>query len=228
ALDTLAALMKSYDTSLASSSSTVEREAGFRPVLAEALDPFLHGCENLTQRLAEPANHIFALNCALAVKESLSAFPSFTRQRMQTLDDAIAQHAACLVEYQHVWFLHASGLQPLVSALASLSSSSTDLPPVFAPEKLMATSRHLDAFLPSAMEDAHENVKRLKSAVLALEVTEAAAQRFCEDFEAVEDVVLKADGERAVADEHADGGEGARRLREAFPRTSAEIRVLLS
>ncbi|TKA60182.1 hypothetical protein B0A49_11392 [Cryomyces minteri] len=228
ALDTLAALMKSYDTSLASSSSTVEREAGFRPVLAEALDPFLHGCENLTQRLAEPANHIFALNCALAVKESLSAFPSFTRQRMQTLDDAIAQHAACLVEYQHVWFLHASGLQPLVSALASLSSSSTDLPPVFAPEKLMATSRHLDAFLPSAMEDARENVKQLKSAVLALEVTEAAAQRLCEDFEAVEDVVLKADGERGVADEHADGGEGARRLREVFPRTSAEIRVLLS
>ncbi|KAK5242453.1 Golgi transport complex subunit 6 [Cryomyces antarcticus] len=195
ALDTLAALMKSYDTSLAPSSSSAEREAGFQPVLAEALDPFLHG---------------------------------FTRQRMQTLDDAIAQHAARLVEYQHVWFLHASGLQPLVSALASLSSSSADLPPVFAPGKLVATSRHLDAFLPSAMEDARENVKRLKSAALALEVTEAAAERFCEDFEAVEDVVLKADEERRVADVHADGGEGAGRLREVFPRTSAEIRVLLS
>jgi hypothetical protein len=72
--------------------------------------------------------------------------------------------------------------------------------------------------------DAMENLKHLQDSKLARQVTEEAAEQFCNDFEELEEVILEEDEDSADSD--SDEEEG--RLRSVFPRTTAEIRVLLS
>lgn len=227
ALDMLKDLLKSYETSVTSSDSMGQ---GFRPVLAEALDPFLNGCENLWKRLPAPDGDVFAINCLAAAKAVLLPC-SFTREKVSNIEDNIEEHTTNLVEHQHRFFIQTSGLQPLVAALAPLSKSQgavASIPSLeaFQPEALVATSQTLDDFLPSALIDAMENIKRLRDTKMAQEITEEAADKFCDDFEYVESRIVAADEMRAVEDGEEEGPVPS--LRELFPRTGAEIRVLLS
>jgi len=77
--------------------------------------------------------------------------------------------------------------------------------------------------------DATDNLKRLQNPKLVKEVTEAGAERFCEDFEFVVGWMEVYD-DRVEIDGKRDGGEGGEvvLLREIFPRTGGEVRVLLS
>lgn len=227
ALEMLKALAKSYDTSIAAVNN---RDQGFQSVLAEALDPFLSGCEYLYKRQSDPNNDIFAINCLLAAKVVLSPY-SFAGDRVSEMDDTIEEHASRLVEYQHRYFTYTSGLDSLLSALGELSDSPDGLAYLgslepFKPEFLVTTSQQLDDFLPSALMDAAENIKRLKSTKMIQDITEEAADRFCEDFEFVESKIIAAD--KLLETENGLEEEPARRLRDIFPRTSGEIRVLLS
>ncbi|KAF2083764.1 oligomeric complex COG6 [Saccharata proteae CBS 121410] len=225
ALEMLNALLKSYDTSMAVLEG---RESGFEPVLTEALDPFLTGCENLHKRLPEPDNDVFAINCLMSARASLAPF-SFVQERVLEIDDTIQEHSAKLVASQHRYLLHTSGLYPLLASLSELSDSTDELKsiqnlPAFRAEALVAASQTLDDFLPSALMDAVENIKRLRRTNMVQEITEEAADKFAEDFEFVESRILAADDlmvENGV-------GETAPSLRDMFPRTSGEIRVLLS
>ncbi|KAH0555967.1 hypothetical protein GP486_006090 [Trichoglossum hirsutum] len=106
--------------------------------------------------------------------------------------------------------------------------------PAFQPAALTQTSQTLDDFLPSALMDAMENLRLLDSEA-ARAVTDEAAARFCDDFELVEDSIMQADAAEVGGgperrggggEEEEEGGPAA--LRTLFPRTSAEIRVLLS
>ncbi|KAF1985885.1 oligomeric complex COG6 [Aulographum hederae CBS 113979] len=232
-LTMLRTLIKSYDSSITAMES---RDAAFLPVLAEALDPFLQGCETMANRIEEPGSDVFLLNCIFAAKATLSPF-SFTATRVSELEEEVDDHAARLIEYQHRFLLHTSGLYPLIMALSPPTDSTAEDPDTetdissfeplstlapFKPDALMVTSQMLDDFLPSALMDAMENVKQLRNSKMAHEVTEEAAERFCEDFEFVEGKILAADEMREA------NGEGDVGLRELFPRTGAEIRVLLS
>ncbi|THC95147.1 hypothetical protein EYZ11_005390 [Aspergillus tanneri] len=122
--------------------------------------------------------------------------------------------------------------------------------PAFQPEALVAISQQLDDFLPSALMDATDNLKYVRSATFVKSVTEEAVEAFCRDFEFVEGMIIGADeacgnidiarvgkgdesgeseGESEVKcrkdPEDKDKDWGLRRL---FPRTTGEIRVLLS
>lgn len=228
-LETLKILMQSYDSSL----SAIEgRENGFRDILGEALDPFLSSCEKLAQSLRGPAKHIFTINCLLSAKAALESF-TFTKKRRLEIETMLEVHLARLLEYQHEYLLRASGLKPLVVSLAELSDSQEDLLALpslesFRPEPLTASSQQLDDFLPSALMDAKENIHTLQSKELAQRITEDAADRFCDDFQLVEDRILASDALRR-SEETSDGEEeSVQYLRDLFPRTSGEIRVLLS
>jgi hypothetical protein len=226
ALQMLKVLAKSYETSAAGSEE--DQEYGFHAVLAEALDPFMSGCVNLQKGLQQPDSAIFAINCLFAAKEVLSAYP-FAAERVEELEGTIAEQVTQLVDYQHQYFLHESGLITLLDALSEVIDTDESLKtipvlPAFKPDALVAASQQLDEFLPSALLDAAENLKKLKNRELIQEVTDEAAGSFCADFEAVESKMIRVD-DLMYDDEEEEEEVG---LREMFPRTSGEIRVLLS
>ncbi|KAF2640021.1 oligomeric Golgi complex subunit 6 [Massarina eburnea CBS 473.64] len=228
ALQMLKVLAKSYDTSAAAAESSGD---GFQVVLAETLDPFLSGCENLGKGLQAPGCDIFAINCLLAVKDVLSSY-TFSADRVREMVDTINEHTAKLVEYQHQYLTYTSGLSTLLEALSGISDSTDSLKTIpeqtaFKPDALVNVSQQLDEFLPSALIDAAENLKQLQNRKTVQEITEEAAGRFCEDFEFVESKMLAAD-DLLYKESEEDEEEQSPALRDLFPRTSGEIRVLLS
>jgi predicted component of type VI protein secretion system len=227
ALQTLKVLAKSYDTS---SAGAEDQEQGFHAVLAEALDPFMTGCVNLQKGLQQPDSAIFAINCLFAAKEVLSAY-KFASERVEEMEDTIPEQVAQLVDYQHQYLLHESGLITLLGALEPITDAEESLKTIsamepFKPDALVAASQQLDEFLPSALIDAAENLKRLNNRKLIQDITEEAAASFCEDFEIVESKIVAADD--LTYDEDKEDEEQEPGLRDMFPRTSGEIRVLLS
>ena len=235
ALGRLKELMKVYDSSLALETS---RGKDFLPFLGEALDPFLEGCEKIANRLEEPSTSVFTINCLLAARTAVSTY-EFTEDRVAEINDTIEEYALKLIDHQHAYFLHTSGLYPLVVALSPLSDSNHDIKSIpqlepFQAQSLTDTSQVLDDFLPSALIDAVENLKQLKNLAMSHDITAEAASRFCEDFEFIEGKLVAADRLHGKDDGelqkkvYEDGREEAVALRMLFPRTSAEIRVLLS
>ena len=233
-LTQFATLLTTYDSSLTPASSRV---ADFEPVTSQALDPFLSICEKMSRETNEPSASIFMVNCLLAAKVALSNY-DFVQGRLSALNEQLASLTASLTEYQHAFFLHTSGLHPLLVALAPTEETPESLLkvptlPPFQRQPLTDASQTLDDFLPSALMDAMENLKRLVNTKLAQEITADAAERFCEDFEFVEGRLAAVDElrENAVPEERGEDEKEEQELaplRSLFPRTSGEIRVLLS
>ncbi|KAK5114515.1 hypothetical protein LTR62_002450 [Meristemomyces frigidus] len=220
ALNTLTVLMKSYDTSVVTADRN-QRIDGFQPVLQEALDPFLAGCENITKRLQTPNNHIFALNCLLKTRETLHQY-SFA-DRSEELRPRIDEHECELVTVMHRWFLRESGLATLVDHVATVEDLSFSYKD---PKQLASIAQQLDVFLPAATEDARTYLVQLEDKTLVRRIIEHAVESFCEDFEEVESLISQADEARGL---QANGEvEEDLWLRDVFPRTGDEIRVLLS
>ncbi|KAH6653740.1 oligomeric Golgi complex subunit 6 [Truncatella angustata] len=230
-LKQLTAIMKTYETSLA---STGDREADFQPILSESFDPFISGCENMSKTIQPPSNSVFFINCLVAAKSALAPF-DFTKRRAEILQSKIEEHAAKLAVIQYAYFKSKSGLSALFDILGPLNNTKGDISKlngmkVLVPESLVAASQSLDDFLPSALMDATENLRHLQDSKLAREVTEEAAEKFCVDFEHVEEILIGADeaAEQEYADEQGHDSDGPPNLRALFPRTTGEIRVLLS
>ncbi|KAI8251221.1 Conserved oligomeric Golgi complex subunit 6 [Colletotrichum sp. SAR11_239] len=165
-------------------------------------------------------------------KQTLEPF-DFTQRRSQQLQEEIERESEKLAEGQYQFFRRGSGLEKILDALSKLTTESSDVGKaasleVLQPEAMSRASQILDDFLPSALMDAVENVKHLQDSVLARGLTEKAAARFCDDFEHIEQMLLLVD-EMAGRDEDADKKLDEHvSLRALFPRTTGEIRVLLS
>ncbi|KAI8670763.1 Conserved oligomeric Golgi complex subunit 6 [Fusarium keratoplasticum] len=216
-LKQLKAISKTYDSSL---SASEDRESEFENVLAEAFEPFMAGCENIAKVMKDQKGAIFLINCISSATACLEPF-EFTRRRTQQLQDKSEEEAKKLVVSQYNFFRKGSGLDPIFSFLEE--NKDKDAGPL--DEKLLGqASQTLDDFLPSALMDAMENLKHLQDSKLARQVTEEAAEQFCNDFEELEEVILEEDEDSADSDDDEEEG----RLRSVFPRTTAEIRVLLS
>ncbi|GES61042.1 conserved oligomeric Golgi complex subunit 6 [Aspergillus terreus] len=279
ALDVLTALMKTHEASFGADVPTDDGDNDsanrFTPVLRAALDPFLELAKSTADELPNPtARAIYLTNIHLTTRSTIAAYPFASATHLPPLSTALSSLRVDLLAIQHRYLLDASGLQVLLTALEPFSPSSTDGPsdtahdgqqqkqpppniadlanlPAFQPDALVATSQQLDDFLPSALMDATDNLKRVQNASFAKSVTEEAVEAFCRDFEFVEGMIIGADEARAKVDvtrdraveddsasdsdkdkdedgdedEDAEKGLGLRRL---FPRTTGEIRVLLS
>lgn len=229
ALEQLSAVMKTYDTSLTASD---RREADFQPILAESLDPFLSGCEGMAQRLEDPSQSIFSINCAQAAIETLSRF-DFAQGRVESLHKEVDQRSQTLVDSQYLFFRRESGLDVILTAVESMNESQEDIERLralepFQPASLELTSRTLDNFLASALMDAMENIQKLQDSRLAREITEEAADRFLVDFGRLENMLMSADEATERQSSSTGADQDVESLRIAFPRTADEIRVLLS
>ncbi|KAL8658255.1 MAG: hypothetical protein Q9226_001137 [Calogaya cf. arnoldii] len=250
------ALAKTYESSLTPADS---REDDFKPILSQTLKPVLDTCRSLAKDLDTPSTDIFLLNSYNSARSTLQSF-DFTQWLVDQVDQVVASSTSSLIDYQHAFFLHVSGLYSLLTALTPLTLSEEDLLQVphlapFRPSALTEASRTLDEFLPSALIDALDNLKQLQNTKLAGDVTSEAADRFCEDFEFVETRLAAVDelsaakkeehGESSGDDdddgddeENSGGRDGAKvqhdeenervPLRSFYPRTSGDIRVLLS
>ncbi|RDW77285.1 oligomeric complex COG6 [Coleophoma cylindrospora] len=225
-LKQLTAIMKTYETSFTAAES---READFESTLVESFDPYMKAAQGMVEAIQPPESAIFKINCLLAAISSLAPY-KFTNQRVAKLQSFVAEHSKVLTEHQYSYFRSKSGLEPLLAALGPLTNSPEDIATISAseackPEVLTQASQTLDDFLPSALMDAMENLKLLQSSKLIREITEEAAEKFCDDFEQVEEKLLAAD----ESVEQNEGPAGSTQpLRALFPRTSGEIRVLLS
>jgi hypothetical protein len=233
ALNTLKGLMQSYDTSMASTASGDEGGAsGFQAVLEEALDPYLAGCDSITKAMTTPQSQILGINCLLVTKDTLRGRP-FTEHRLDQIDKAVGEQASRLVHTVHAWFVTESGLKRLFDSLQEYKDTNLGqgirgirkLREMQA-DRLAVMAQKLDAFLPGAMEDARAFIGKLADKRMVREVCEKAADLFVEDFEAAERSVMGVD-ELIMAEQGEEVDEGML-LRDAFPRTSDEIRVLLS
>ncbi|KAL2135686.1 hypothetical protein VTI74DRAFT_7367 [Chaetomium olivicolor] len=226
ALEQLTAIMKTYETSFTSSGDPEEE---FAPVLAEAFDPFMAGSANMAKTLRAPSDSIFLINCLVTTRSSLSPF-DFTQRRMAQLQEQVEEEKARLVETQYQFFCTGSGLNSLIASLKPLKKSKEDVEKVSSLDAVQAlpltqASQRLDDFLPSALMDAVENLKHLQDAKMARDITEEAAEMFCVDFEHVEEMLMLSD--ELTEQEHGESDK-FQSLRALFPRTSGEIRVLLS
>ncbi|KAG9549671.1 oligomeric complex COG6, partial [Aureobasidium melanogenum] len=231
ALDTLKGLMKSYDTSLANASSGEDR-IGFQAVLEEALDPYLAGCESISKGMGAPQSQILAINCLLATTETLKG-RSFTEDKIGEIEERVEEQVARLVETVIAWFETESGLKRLFESLeeyknTNLGQGISGIRKLreMQPDRLADMAQKLDAFLPGAMEDARAFTGKLADKRMVRKVCEDGSNVFVSKFESAERIMIGLD-DLTVAEQGESVEEGML-VRDVFPRTSDEIKVLLS
>ncbi|KAJ6051276.1 hypothetical protein N7499_010640 [Penicillium canescens] len=278
ALEDLSLLMKTHEGSVGPEdlSPDSNNENHFTSVLRAAFDPFLTLARSSSDELkTTTAQTIYRTNILLVARETLSPYPFASATHVPPLSAALSTLRNDLLDTQHDFLLETSGLQALLEALEPFSQTKdsetteeaekpdkqkphlADLAtlPAFQPESLITSSQQLDDFLPSALMDATDNLKRVQSVSLVQSVTEDAIEAFCRDFEFVEGMIIAADEARgtvhvnlgtggsvisgrsgrsgnkteaSLKDDEDEEGEDQWSLRSLFPRTTGEIRVLLS
>lgn len=280
ALEGLVSLMKTHEGSVGPDEPSADssNENRFTPVLRAALDPFLTLARSSSDELKDTtAQAIYRTNVLLAARTTISPFEFASATHLPPLSTALSTLRTNLLDIQHQFLLDTSGLQVLLDALEPFSRRSNDSEadteakdeedhhtphladlanlPAFQPDALVTSSQQLDDFLPSALMDATDHLKRVQSASLVQSVTEDAVEAFCRDFEFVEGMIIAADEARGMTQVSLGTGDSvisgrsersARKneneregeeenekedrwsLRSLFPRTTGEIRVLLS
>ncbi|KAL7945266.1 intra-golgi transport complex, subunit 6 [Trichoderma barbatum] len=208
AFQQLGTIIQTYESSLSASSDSGSEIEG---ILSQAFDPFMSGCEEIAKPMTYPEGGIFLVNCKLAAALCLGSFEC-TMSRASQIREDILRDVLNLVDNQHSIFRQRSGLKTLLNyldngKLAEINQAS-----------VVQASQELDDFLPSALMDAMDRLKGLQDSEIARDIIEQAAEKFCADFERLEE---------SIASQNGDGVSGPYEgLR--FSRTSAEIRVLLS
>lgn len=275
ALESLEVLMKTYESSVGSDDQSLDSndENPFTSVLRAAFDPFLTLARSSSDELkTTTAQSIYRTNILLAARAAVSPYPFASSTHVPPLSAALSELRNDLLDTQHQFLLETSGLQTLLDALEPFSKADKDAEttqdksetqdyqkphladlaslPAFQPESLITSSQQLDDFLPSALMDTTDNLKRVQSLSLIQSVTEDAVEAFCRDFEFVEGMIIAADEARGAVsvviasgtsisgrsgrsdnkkdDEETQEEDEQWSLRSLFPRTTGEIRVLLS
>ncbi|OGE55308.1 hypothetical protein PENARI_c004G04470 [Penicillium arizonense] len=229
ALEGLSLLMKTHEGSVGPEdlSPDSNNENQFTSVLRAAFDPFLTLARSSSDELkTTTAQTIYRTNIILVARETLSPYPFASATHVPPLSAALSTLRNDLLDTQHDFLLETSGLQALLEALEPFSRTKdsetteeaekpdqqkphlADLAtlPAFQPESLITSSQQLDDFLPSALMDATDNLKRVQSVSLVQSVTEDAIEAFCRDFEFVEGMIIAADEARGTV--HVNLGTG--------------------
>lgn len=229
-LEQLRQLLKSYDTSAAATDTDGK---ALESLLEKALHPFLARTNELRDTLKVPSNECFALNCLAAARQSLAMF-SFTEDDIEGIDQTARASADKLVDHQHFSFLRSAGILPLVKAMSETPEGPEAAASIldhaaFRDAKLIEAHERLDEFLPSAQMDALNELKAINNSSLAHEIVGRAVERFCADFEKLEATIVAANEEQwNRRRESGKEEEEFRSVRALFPRTSDDIRILLS
>ncbi|KAM3427631.1 hypothetical protein MY4824_009309 [Beauveria thailandica] len=210
ALKQIQIILSTCETSL---STAEESEESIDQVLAEAVDPFILDSEALAKSMPTLRSSIYLINCRLALANCFKK-SNLAKEREEQLMILIDEEAAILTDSQLAFFHRGSGLYDLITIIKQRANFDADS---ITADKLSASSTELDHFLPSAYIDALERLGELQDSGLARNITEEAAERFCEDFELLEKHIDALDTAQS-------GGEDDDNLRSVFPRTVASKR----
>ncbi|RDA83326.1 hypothetical protein CP532_5215 [Ophiocordyceps camponoti-leonardi (nom. inval.)] len=181
-------------------------------ILSEAFHPCMSACRSMSTSLNHPLDSIFVINCNFVAEKVLQSF-AFSCKEAAALRGEMGSEAEKLITYQANVFRQSSGLEQLIAGQDVLEDN-------LSREVLQQVSQQLDNFLPSALVDAMEKLDHILDKKLSCHITEAACHQFHSEFELVEAKIDEMDEQTS---EHTKS-----RLRSYFPRTAAEIRVLLS
>ncbi|KAK9370831.1 oligomeric Golgi complex subunit 6 [Lipomyces kononenkoae] len=204
-------LMTSFDTSFAVSPENRDQE--FSKIIEEALVPYLNCCTSMAEAssLSLAEKDIFLINCYDSAKSVLQLF-SFTKAKSSEFEQQIRDKTASLIAILHDKYLTESKLKPTLTAL---NVKALDVPlkslEQFRESNITQLSIALDDFLPSALMDAQTFLQRLASPRLGNSIIQEASTMFVDDFAKVEKAIV----------------ESIEFPRTVFPRTVAEVRVLL-
>ncbi|KAK9457675.1 oligomeric Golgi complex subunit 6 [Dipodascopsis uninucleata] len=204
-------LMSSYDTSYAEDAN--EREKEFSKIIEEALEPYLNCCTTMSnvESLSIADRNIFLINCYDAARSTLQLFP-FTRLKLAEYDSKTSAMIEVLTKEVHVMFLTESTLGPALKALqAKAPETALSSLEQFQDSRITQLAIALDDFLPSALMDAQTFLQRLVSPKISNQVIESASRAFVDDFTAIENAIV----------------ESIEFPRSLFPRTTADVKVLL-
>jgi conserved oligomeric Golgi complex subunit 6 len=238
-LDAAVARIAVLSRTITDNSDTIETDR----ILTSALEPFKARCEEMALSIPDPLHRaIFRLNCGLVMWSSLGSeieTPDLCKNLNRQIHDLESEVQA----YQHHFLCAESGLSTLIDStlldddltMAMAVAPATARPPISA-ALVEAAAAKLDAFLSTAAIDALDNIKTLNDRQHAQLITEAALHEFCDDFEKIEAAIEARDeaveATTTVGESHEGAGDGGTPapvyLRPLFPRTSAEVRVLLS
>ncbi|KAJ5125376.1 hypothetical protein N7526_007553 [Penicillium atrosanguineum] len=203
-LEELVSLMKTHEASVDPEEPTDGNENRFTPVLRAAFDPFLTLARSSSDELKDATEQtIYRTNILLAAHATISsfAFASETHNSPPNYRAIFTAHQPSRHALEPFSKTGKDGdsdtetekteqQKPQLADLANL--------PAFQPDSLVTSSQQLDDFLPSALMDATEHLKRVQSASLVQSVTEDAIEAFCRDFEFVEGMIIAADEARGM------------------------------
>lgn len=212
-------------------------------LLSSTLVPFLDHCSEMTTSIPDTtAQDLFQLNYFVPVHSTLHPILPPNHGLLSAVQQKLTALHESLTSTQHSFLLTESGVGPLLDSIQAAQAdhdSDTETMedavslPAFSPAALSASAAQLDDFLPSALMDLLENMQRLADKATAKSIAHEAAKRFCKDFERVEEVLARADEgggdeEEGKGEGEGEEGTGSDLLRDVYPRTTAEVRLLLS
>ncbi|KAK9448007.1 oligomeric Golgi complex subunit 6 [Limtongia smithiae] len=211
ALTDMKTLMASFDASFALDESARTKE--FSKIIEEALEPYLTSCITMADvsGMMPIEKDIFLINCFDASKTALD-FYQFTKQKTAEFGKHITDHVDSSIAILHDKFLDDSKLRLALEALENMPVGTVikNLEQ-FQEVKITEMSIALDEFLPSALMDSQTLLQRLSSPRLGNSIIQAAAKMFTQDFSKVEKAII----------------DNIEFPRSVFPRTLAEVKVLL-
>ncbi|TGZ80266.1 oligomeric complex COG6 [Ascodesmis nigricans] len=218
ALSELSKLLKTFTSSLGAEEDVSD---DLNRIFELALDPYLECCDEIGHALAPKSRHIFLFNCLYAVQTCLRNI-GVASDRSEKLELSMRSHLDDLIAIEHGDFLEQSGIKPLITILEQHGSPYSPglSDKLFQNYSLQAIGQKLDAFLSSALLDARKDLARLSSRSTIDEVVHSAVARFISDFERLEE---------GISEALSQSGEGTEEeMSHVWPRTAAEVRVLLS
>lgn len=212
------------------------REAELERLFAAMLSRILTACaESAVQIPDVRRSTIYRINYVGALRASLASVSAQVPTAEVPLMKATSELRSLrdqLVEYLSTAFAEESGIRDLIQGIHARRGHDPQARRAWAVDTLDGAAQRLDGFLSSALMDAQEALKYLHDRTLAKDVVSEAVERFCAEFDGLEAMLemMEAGSEGLASDQGTETNVNgqASALRELYPRTSAEVRALLS
>jgi hypothetical protein len=209
-------------------------EAELERLFTAMLTGILTACAESAAQIPDiRRSNIYRINYMTALKTTMAAVSAQVPVVQTPLEKAgleIQSLRDQLVEMLATSMLEDSGIRDLMQELDTRRSHEPQTRMAWLNTNLDEAAQRLDDFLSSALMDAQESLMNLFDRSLAINVVSEAVERFCSEFDELEGMLDMVDAESGELDggRSDDLPDHGGSLRELYPRTSVEVRALLS